>query len=127
MAKWLDKIIEVAEGLGWTVVQEYDKTCDFGKYSTEGQDFHFCIDIGDNFEDFMCNLRNYINDFDVSFEAYLCLDENGHGCNGAPYEMIDVYKDTEECLHNMEELRDSLDELDIEDLKDEQEVGIYEL
>ena len=53
----------------------------------------------------MCNLRDYINDFDVSYEAYLWLDDTGHGRNGAPYEMIDVYEDMEECLHNMEELR----------------------
>lgn len=35
----------------------------------------------------------YYEDFDPSQEAYLWLDETGHGTNGAPYDMGDVYAD----------------------------------
>lgn len=38
------------------------------------------------------DLADYINDFDVSYETYLWLDECGHGKNGAPYDMKDVYE-----------------------------------
>ena len=40
---------------------------------------------------------SYYNDFDVSYEAYLWLDNTGHGTNGAPHDMKAVYEDMEEC------------------------------
>lgn len=69
----------------------------FGKYSSAGQDFNFSIDIGENQEEFANNILDYYNNFDVSEETYLWLDGSGHGRDGAPYDMKDVYEDMEEC------------------------------
>ena len=45
----------------------------------------------------MHNLYSVYEDFDVSSEAYLWLDSDGHGTNGAPYDMKDLYEDFEAC------------------------------
>lgn len=68
------------------------------KYTTYGQDFSFDITIKENDSlDDICNtLFEKYENFDVSEESMLWLDEFGHGKNGAPYEMCDVYKDMEE-------------------------------
>lgn len=31
-----------------------------------------------------------LDDYDVSYETYACLGDDGHGVNGAPYELEDV-------------------------------------
>lgn len=38
------------------------------------------------------SIKAAYQDFDVSAETYKLLDENGHGIEGEPYEMCDVYK-----------------------------------
>ena len=122
MSKWLDKVIEIAEELEWSVEQECDNVYDFGKYSPAGQDFHTSIDTENDFDYFLSNLNAIISDFDVSEEAYVWLDSSGHGTNGAPYDMKDVYEDMEACLENLEELRDALKCLEFdEDEEDEEE------
>ena len=69
----------------------------FGKYSSEGQDFGFYIEKQDSLEDYASEILAYYNDYDPSEEASLWLDDSGHGKNGAPYRMIDVYNDMVEC------------------------------
>ena len=46
--------------------------------------------------------------YDVSFEAYLWLDDDGHGKNGAPYDMKDVYEDMEAVKDMLWELYNDL-------------------
>lgn len=41
-------------------------------------------------------------------EAYLWLDSNGHGKNGAPYRMRDVLDDMEEAEKMIEALLDAI-------------------
>ena len=41
-------------------------------------------------------------------EAYLWLDETGHGKNGAPYRMKDVVKDMEEAEKMIDRLLDAI-------------------
>ena len=60
--------------------------------------------------------------FDVSEEAYLWLDNSGHGKNGAPYDMKDVYEDIEEAKEEFGKLADLL--LSVADfLKRNEEIG----
>lgn len=42
-----------------------------------------------------CDGISYCRDYDVSEQTMLWLDEFGHGKNGAPYDMKDVYEDFE--------------------------------
>lgn len=85
-------------------IYEYDDGYYFGKYSCEGQDFGFHIDKKDTLEDYASEILDYYNDYDPSEEASLWLDETGHGKNGAPYAMIDVYNDMVECKSFIYEL-----------------------
>ena len=66
------------------------------KYSSAGQDFNFYVEA-ETLRDLAKASYDYYARFDVSEEAYLWLDETGHGKNGAPYDMRDVYDDMEEC------------------------------
>ena len=45
-------------------------------------------------------------------EAYLWLDDNGHGKNGAPYRMKDVLADMEEAEKNIDSLLDAIREIE---------------
>ena len=91
------RTIEKIEDLGFSVELESDGCYRFGRYSSAGQDFSFYVYIGETMSDFAYNILNYHDNFDPSEEAYLWLDDSGHGKNGAPYDMRDVYDDMEEC------------------------------
>lgn len=92
-----EKLIHEIEAARFSIEHEDGNVYYFGKYSSYGQDFGFSIDTEESLEQFADNVREYYDDFDISEEAYMWLDTSGHGKNGAPYEMIDVYKDMEEC------------------------------
>lgn len=100
---WKDIVIEIAENLCWNV--KINNNCfTFSKFSSAGRDFNIEI-YADTLEDLQIELSDFYDDFDVSYETYLYLDDTGHGSNGAPYDMIDVYKDTEECKEDVEKLK----------------------
>ena len=106
MKKSKKQLLKVAKGLDWSI-SDYGDEITFSKYSDYGQDFSFTIESNN----LVRNLGNYIGDFDVSEEAYQWLDDSGHGKNGAPYDMIDVYKDMEDCKEMMQELLDAWENL----------------
>lgn len=70
----------------------------FSKFSPEGQDFSFTISTGDSIDDFLSDIKEKYENFDVSYETYLWPDNCGHGKNGAPYDMKDLYEDMN-CCH----------------------------
>ena len=84
---------------------EGDNMIRFGRYSPAGQNFGFSVCAGANLSELMHNVGKVYLDFDCSEEAYLWLDNSGHGKNGAPYDMKDVYEDMECCREYIEELR----------------------
>lgn len=109
----LEKIIDKAHELKWMVDVD-ENYCGFSKYSPRGQDF--CVEISSiDPEEIIKGLRCRIEDFDCSYETYLWLDSTGHGTNGAPYDMKELYEDMEACLTNMEELLEALEEIDDEE------------
>jgi len=97
---------KAAESLGWQV-SSYDNSYDFGKYSPAGQDFHVSV-TAKNLEELSDELKEYYDNFDVSEETYLWLDNTGHGKNGAPYDMKDLYDDMEECENMFFELANAI-------------------
>lgn len=109
MDKKFEKIYEISEREGWQVDYSYTDeketmvSFSFEKYSPDGRDFVFeiCVPNEDDEYTLYYNVADAIADywegFDVSYETYIWLDENGHGKNGAPYDMSDVYKYTESC------------------------------
>ena len=70
-------------------------------FSPEGQECSLSIEKGNNIECFCDNVYDYYDNFDVSYETYLWLDSDGHGSNGAPYDMKDVYEDMEWCQNKI--------------------------
>ena len=119
MNKKFEKIYEIAEREGWEVecyyVDEKETMVSFSfeKYSPAGRDFVFgvCVPNEDD-EDDEYNLyynvadeiSTYCENFDVSYETYIWLDETGHGRNGAPYDMKDLYEDTQACADMIHDL-----------------------
>lgn len=106
MKKFINKITDIAEDLDWSVNVNGNEL-EFSKYSPAGQDFNFCI-TADSLEEAVEKMNEYCNNFDCSEETALWLDESGHGTNGVPYDMKDLYEDMEACLEMMEELRDKI-------------------
>ena len=96
----IDKIEEHGFSVEFIGNGEYE----FGKYSNAGRDFRFTVNIGDSFTEFANNIVEEYYRFDVSEETYLWLDNTGHGKNGAPYDMKDVYEDTAQCRDFIYEL-----------------------
>ena len=103
-------LFDKAEELDWSRYHECDNIYGFGKYSSAGQDFNFSVDTEGDPALFLDNLYEAYSNFDVSEEAYIWLDNCGHGKNGAPYDMKDVYEDMEECRDSILELYTELKE-----------------
>lgn len=97
MENWMDKVKQRLEEYDFTVEEETEDIIRIGKFSSAGRDFSFYTEIGETPEELQDNILARYEDFDVSQEAYYWLDDSGHGKNGAPYDMKDVYEDMEEC------------------------------
>ena len=97
-----NKIRRIAESLRWNVTFN-DDDVEFEKFSPAGQDFSFNVSAS-SIEELSEQINEQYNDFDCSNEAYLWLDDTGHGRDGAPYDMKDVYKDMEACQEMIREL-----------------------
>lgn len=93
----LMKVIEEIEELGWNATIEDDNQISLQIFSPSGHDFNISIETEGDVDTFIENIYNCYENFDVSYETYLWLDEEGHGKNGAPYDMRDLYNDMEAC------------------------------
>lgn len=100
----LNKIIDKIQEAEFSVSHECGDQYNFGKYSPAGQDFSFSVEIGNSLSEFAQNVLDYYDDFDVCYETYVWLDSDGHGTNGAPYDMKDLYEDMEACKEIIYEL-----------------------
>jgi hypothetical protein len=102
--KDIKKITDVADQLHWSAVYNFrDKEFAFQKYSPASQDFNMNI-TADSVEELSEKLYERYNNFDCSEETYIWLDNSGHGRNGAPYDMKDLYEDMEACQEMIREL-----------------------
>lgn len=103
------KILNKAENVDWAVQVSVGYIL-FSKFSPEGHDFNIEINLDDDdeIEEILGKIYERYDEFDPSEEAYLWLDETGHGRNGAPYDMKDVYEDMEACQEMILELYDEL-------------------
>ena len=117
-SKIIDKITECAENNGWSVSLDTEQekgilVFEFSKYTPAGQDFSFSATMKDNsLDSLVADMEEYYEGFDVDSEAYLWLDDNGHGKNGAPYRMKDVLADMEETEKNIDSLLDAIREIE---------------
>lgn len=96
----IEELIKIAESDSWTVTEEeYTnwKGLLFSKYSPAGQDFSISIGPFESAEELINSIHQRYVEYDADSEAYLWLDNEGHGKNGAPYHMRDVLEDMEAC------------------------------
>lgn len=91
MTKWIEDVIRLSKMLDWEVLADENEFT-FSKYCPAGQDLNFCV-TAYNKEELIEKISEYHENYDVSEEAYIWLDNTGHGINGAPYDMKDVYED----------------------------------
>jgi len=75
-------------------------------YSPAGRDV--CVELtfkeGTTKKQIHSEFESYYESYDVSYETYIWLDEDGHGKNGAPYEMSGVLIDTQWVENELSEL-----------------------
>ena len=102
----IKKIIKIANASDWSVTHKNGEF-EFQKYSPAGQDFNMSISA-DTLYELKDQLYERHRDYDCSEEAYIWLDETGHGKNGAPYDMKDLYADMEACKEMIEELAENI-------------------
>lgn len=96
----IQDIIKVAEQKGWkTFIEEDDKgmvNIEFYQFSPYGQDFGFSVSGHKNKPETLIEaMDSYYKSFDVDYEAYLWIGEDGHGKRGVPYHIKDIVKDME--------------------------------
>ena len=104
-----DKIIAKLEEHDFSVTCDEDGDITFRKYSPAGQDFSFSINAN-TLDELLRKIVEYHYDYDPSEEAYLWLDSTGHGKNGAPYDMKDLYEDMEACREYIYEVCEIIEE-----------------
>lgn len=75
-------------------------------YSPAGRDVcvEFTFEEGTTKKQIHSEFESYYESYDVSFETYIWLDDEGHGKNGAPYEMESVLIDTQWVENELAEL-----------------------
>ena len=114
----ITKVIEIAEENGFSAdiynnrEDEEEYYFEFGKCSDCGRDFTFDIVFNTltDISDIADKIYEYYEGFDESYETYIWLDNFGHGMNGAPDDMLDVYNDTKQCKGFIEELYNAIHE-----------------
>jgi len=103
-----NKVVEIASSEGWGC-QPVDRTYEFTISSPAGQDFNVYV-AADTVDALPKALYEWWEGFDCSEQAYNWLGPDGHGINGAPHDMKDVYEDMEWCQKKVYELSEALEE-----------------
>jgi hypothetical protein len=115
MTKSNDKInkvlAKVCKDLGIKIdVSEYDDdehvTIFFSFYTDCGQDVCKEINLYDwnDVDEIRDKLAELYENFDVDYETYIWLGDDGHGKSGAPYHIKDVLADMEEVDEKLKQL-----------------------
>lgn len=121
----MKRYIEKMQELGWWANTSEKNYYEIGKESPAGHDFFVGVHFDGTPNDFLNQLDKVCDDFDVSYETYLWLDEEGHGRRDAPWDMRDLYNDIEFSLNELIALYDQLcdfyDKCEEEDAEEEYE------
>lgn len=107
--KTKQKIEYVAKILGWKIGWD-DGTVEFSQHSPAGNECVVSLDYK-NVTDIPALVDEYYEGYDPSYEAYLWLDNSGHGKDGAPDKMGDVYADMQECERMLKALSEGLNRI----------------
>ena len=107
----MNDFLKLAEELDWSynvddTPNERGEVCvELEKYSPQDQDSIVSIWFEkDNECDFADKLEEYWRGFDPSEEAINWVGPDGHGTNGAPYDLQDIINDMVDCKEMLREL-----------------------
>lgn len=103
----IKQLFDKIENLDWMVIEEGYSQYLLSQFSPAEQDFNIVIE-GKNVEELLESIYQAYENYDVSEETYLWLDNTGHGKNGAPYELEDVLEDMKWCKNAILELYKNL-------------------
>ena len=103
----IKQLFDKIENLDWIVTEEGHGQYLLSQFSPAEQDFNIVIE-GKNVEELLESIYQAYENYDVSEETYLWLDNTGHGKNGAPYELEDVLEDMKWCKNAILELYKNL-------------------
>lgn len=112
----IDRIIYKVEELGWSVTKYLGVVTDVYTLMKKNS-FDMLLDINIVYKDtedpnkFIGRVGNCYQDYDVSRETMRWLSEDGHGIDGAPYYIPDVYRGVEEFESVLLTLRNELENL----------------
>lgn len=95
--------------ISWSVYED-EKDIDFSTCSAFGGDIDIVIDKGKNLINLAHNIYEYWDNYDVSYETSLWIGEDGHGKNGAPYDLKDIYEDMEGVKNMIQDLYNVINE-----------------
>ena len=107
----LEVLFQTIVNHDWSIDVEGENDYRLGKYSPAGQDFSIIVE-GEEVDEIIESIYQAYENYDVSEETYLWLDNTGHGVNGAPYEMRDVLEDMEACEQMILDLYNTLKSFD---------------
>ena len=103
----IKQLFDKIKNLDWMVTEEWYSQYLLSQFSPAEQDFNIVIE-GKNVEELLESIYQAYENYDVSEETYLWLDNTGHGKNGAPYELEDVLEDMKWCKNAILELYKNL-------------------
>lgn len=108
------QIEKATKATGWNVTIDKRNKKEGGGYDITFQMYtDFGQDVNEEFwvkhlEDIKCEVYERWENYDPSEEAFLWLDDTGHGKNGAPHDMEDVLNDMKEVENALDRLFDAL-------------------
>lgn len=104
----MEELIKAIEEHGWQVhitEQDGQKIAELERFAPGGEDFVTSVWFGGGTtEEFANALDEYCENYDVDYETYIWLGDDGHGKNGAPYHIKDILADKEWELGKLKEL-----------------------
>lgn len=102
--KWYEKVVEVAEKLGWTVYQDenFYTYWEFEKFSPAGEDFCFTV-YAKNLVELKAELQYYYENFDREDHVYELLEAKRNGFRDVP-DLDTLVQDSHDIENMLEEL-----------------------
>ena len=108
IVKYLESKLNDTEWKVDTTINEKNNQVELSleTWTPAGRDVVFEFEFKDKTtkEQISKSFQEYYDNYDVSFETYIWLDDEGHGKNGAPYEMESVLIDTQWVENELSEL-----------------------
>lgn len=78
------------------IVTWYERDAELSYYSSYGQDYFMTIQDISNTKNFLSDLTDFVESYDIDEEASKWIGPDGHGENGAPYHIEDIIADAKE-------------------------------